>query len=898
MMARLPALVLALAASIAWPTVAGATDPAPAAASVRLDRAALDALRAAPLESEAPVVLRFAAPGVRAADAREIATSLRRIDVYAPDARVLEATADGYRELPRDSRLHFIGVGSVGQRVGLSLDPDTGAAEGILLRDGTMYALSGGADDAGLALAGRDVNAPLPGGEVPLGACSGNLQADGTPPGAGGKALDATVQPATTHAIGGAASLRRMVSFAPKVATRQATVAVDTDNELLNLKFGNNTSSATAYVAALFTALNAIYEDDPAQFGLQLRMVQGTVILRPSTTADPFNNTDGNATGAALIEFGGWWRNNQTATPRAFALLLSGKSSNAFSASGIAWLVENGSYCAATGAGSQNFGHYSVNQVFRFGGSQASDDAYLVAHELGHNLGARHTHCASSATGAQASTGTIDRCFNGEAVAGCYAGPQSCATGSESPLAPQGTLMSYCHLNGLNCGVSTELHPTHVTQLNGRLASQPGTCVSAIGNNTAPTLSLDAGSATYTENGAPATIALTAAATDAQGNWSGGRLSVSISAGAGADDRIGIGAAGGISVSGSNVNDGAMTFATLNASGGEVANTATLTATFNGSATNARVQALARAIQFRNVSDAPATAARTVAFTLVDGASASAPASRTVTVTAVNDAPTLNLPASIGITEDLAGTVVPVSFVDPDAGTGTVVASFSVPAGTLAANGTPQVTVGGTATARTLTGSLADLNQFLSNSGLSYTGAANATGAVSLGVALDDQGNTGSGGAQSANGSTTLQITAANDAPSVSAPASLSLMAGASVAVTPVSYADVDGPYPGAVTATYSAPSGTFAATAAGGVTVSGGGSGMLTLTGTLAAINSFVAATPVQYTAAATTSGVVPLTLALNDQGNVGGAPLSGTRVVNATVIAPGTIFVNGFED
>jgi hypothetical protein len=415
-------------------------------------------------------------------------------------------------------------------------------------------------------------------------------------------------------------------------------------------------------------------------------------------------------------------------------------------------------------------------------------------------------------------------------------------------------------------------------------------------SNQSPSLTLDAGSASYTENGAPILIAPSATAGDADGNWSGGRLSVAISAGASADDRIGIGATGGISVSGSNVNDGATTFATLNASGGEVANTATLTATFNGSATNARVQALARAIQFRNVSDAPATSARTVAFTLVDGASASAPATRTITVAAVNDPPTLNLPVSVGITEDLAGTVVPVSFVDPDAGTGSVVATFSVPAGTLSATSAAGVTVGGSATARTLAGTLDAINTFLSLGALSYTGAANANGAVTLTVSINDQGNTGSGGVRIASDTTTLQIAPANDAPTVSAPASLALLGGASIGVSPVSYADPDAPFGGNVVATYAAPNGTFAATSGGGVTVAGSGTGTLTLTGPLASINSFVGATPVQYTAGSA-SGVVPLTLSINDQGNTGGAPLGGSRTVNATVTAEGTIFVNGFE-
>src|SRR5690606_7359386 len=131
-----------------------------------------------------------------------------------------------------------------------------------------------------------------------------------------------------------------------------------------------------------------------------------------------------------------------------------------------AWLVTSGTYCTQTGSsGGQVFGHYSMNRVFWNPSLNAAQDAYLVGHELGHNLGARHTHCANATTGAQASTGTIDRCYNGEAGLGCYGGTQACPSGAESPLAPQGTLMSYCHLNGMGCGVSTEFHPTHVSQL-------------------------------------------------------------------------------------------------------------------------------------------------------------------------------------------------------------------------------------------------------------------------------------------------------------------------------------------------------------------------------------------------------------------------------------------------
>lgn len=851
-----------LAVACALPSPGAWAERPATSGSVRLDRAAIDALRDAPPGAEARVALRWTSPDMRRAGAAaaEVATTLRRIEVYAPDARVLEATAEGFRELPRDRRLHFIGVGTVGQRLGLSLDPESGAAEGILLRDGRMFALQGATDAEGLALDARDTDAPLPDGDVAVGSCSGNLSLDASlaTPKAGGLPLGDGIAPAP------AARPRLAPSFAPKVATRQAVLAVDTDNEFLQRKFSNNTGTATSYVAALFTALNAIYEDDPGQYGLQLRLVQGTVILRPSTTADPFTNADTNATGAALNEFGTYWQNNQSAVSRAFALLLSGKSANQNSASGIAWVITSGTYCTRTASSG---GHYSVNQVFWNPSLAASQDAYLVAHELGHNLGAFHTHCANATTGAQASTGTIDRCFNGESGAGCYAGPQACPSGAESPVAPQGTLMSYCHLNGLNCGVSTEFHPTHVSQLNGRLASQPGSCIGPLTTNQAPVITAPA-SFSAQEDTTLTLSGLSFADPDAGGTTL--TATFSIPAGNGA---INAAAASGVTIGGS-------------------ATARTLAGTLT---------ALNNALSAGSVTYVPAANASgsvSLTISLVDSGAPQGSDSevRTIAIAAVNDAPTLSLPVSIAGTEDQATTIVPVSFADVDAGGASVVATFGVPSGTLSATGTALVTVGGTATSRTLTGGVANLNSFLAAGQLTYTAAANANGNTALTVQVNDQGNTGGGGARIGNGTITLEIAPANDAPTVSAPASLLVQAGASIAVSPVSYADLDDPSGNiAVVATFSAPSGTFSAS--GGVAITGNGTGTLTLTGPLSTLNAFLAATPVQYSAAAGASGVVPLTLTINDQGNTGGAPLTRTATVNVQVTVPGTIFVNGFE-
>lgn len=732
---RLPCLIV-LAVALA-PALATAQS-----ARLEISKAQLEDLLSAQPGDERRLLTDWSAgePQRGATAPKSVELRLRRIEVYAPDARVLEATADGYRELARDPRLHFVAEPSAGQRMSLSLDPERAEAEGLLLLGGRMYSLTGARSEGGLALDASDMEQPLADGALRVASCVGDMSA---PSQATAKSDAPTAQPLrapeAANLFGApVAPAQRMAmqSFAPKAATRQVTLAIDTDNELLLKKFSNNTSNATAYVAALVAAMNAIYEDDPAQYGLQLRLLQGTLILRPSTTPDPYANNDDAASVAALTEFGNWWQTNQSGVSRAFALKLSGKANNPFSSTGIAWQLSGGSYCAATAS---QGGHYSVTRVFHSPQLVAADDAYVVSHELGHNLGARHTHCANATTGAQAATGTIDRCFNGESAGGCYAGPQACPTGAESPLAPQGTLMSYCHLNGLNCGVSSELHPTHVTQLNGRLASQPSSCVVPVGSN---------------------------------------------------------------------------------------------------------------------------------------------------------QAPTINAPASINGVEDTVLTLTGISVADPDSAS--LAATFSVPSGALNATAAAGVSVSGTASARVLTGSPSDLNSFLSEGRLSYAPVANANGNLTLGLSVTDTV------AAPVTRSVTLAMAAVNDAPTLNAPTSLAVQASVSSAISGVSYADVDSPGGGiAVQASYGAGTGSFTASSGGGVTVSGSGSGSLTLSGTLSAINSFVAATPVRFTASPTGPASVSLSLGISDLGNTGlGGALSATRSISVSVSGrEGELFANGFE-
>ena len=212
--------------------------------------------------------------------------------------------------------------------------------------------------------------------------------------------------------------------MAASIPARLAVVAVDTDTELMTERFANNTGQATTWIATLFTQLNVFYRRD-----LDVILMQGTTLLRTST--DPFSNVDTPASQAQLVEFGNWWQANQAAVPRAFAMLLSGKSSSGNSASGIAWLNR---YCQSAG----NNGSYSINQVSRTPGSgsptahSSSATSLAIIWSRAHALHERRDWRSPTPT---------KRSTSASMGSGCYAGHTPTCP-SSGPGAPRGTLMS------------------------------------------------------------------------------------------------------------------------------------------------------------------------------------------------------------------------------------------------------------------------------------------------------------------------------------------------------------------------------------------------------------------------------------------------------------------------
>jgi VCBS repeat-containing protein len=156
-------------------------------------------------------------------------------------------------------------------------------------------------------------------------------------------------------------------------------------------------------------------------------------------------------------------------------------------------------------------------------------------------------------------------------------------------------------------------------------------------------------------------------------NLDTGTLTVSIAAGGdSAEDALSIRnqgtGAGQIGVSGSTVRYGGTTIGTF--TGGSSGSD--LVITLNSNATPTAVTALVRNITYQNTdTNAPTTGARTVRFVLTDGdGGTSANYDATVTVTAVNDAPTdLSLLGNTVVENAANGTMVgTVSAMDPDSG--------------------------------------------------------------------------------------------------------------------------------------------------------------------------------------------------------------------------------------
>ncbi|GAB4212592.1 MAG: hypothetical protein OHK0022_48640 [Roseiflexaceae bacterium] len=195
-----------------------------------------------------------------------------------------------------------------------------------------------------------------------------------------------------------------------------------------------------------------------------------------------------------------------------------------------------------------------------------------------------------------------------------------------------------------------------------------------------------------------------------------------------------------------------------------------------GGTTIAQYQDVLRNLGYNNVSETPTPGVRTVAVEISDGIDRNQPlAFTTINVVATNDPPLLNVPAPVTLAEEGTAAITGITVSDVDALDNPVQVTLNVPpvAGTLTATASGGATVTGAGTASIqVTGTITDTNATLAS--LSFTGAldynTNAgpsttnTPAV-LSIAANDQGNTGTGGPRTAEGTLNITVNPINDAP-------------------------------------------------------------------------------------------------------------------------------------
>ncbi|WP_372993958.1 Ig-like domain-containing protein, partial [Sulfitobacter sp.] len=123
------------------------------------------------------------------------------------------------------------------------------------------------------------------------------------------------------------------------------------------------------------------------------------------------------------------------------------------------------------------------------------------------------------------------------------------------------------------------------------------------------------------------------------------------------------------------------------------------------------------------------------------------------------------------VDEDTSASFSDLSVLDPDAGAGDIAVDLGVDHGALSLGTSAGLTLtdgDGSDGTLAFTGTVADVNAALA--ALDYTGDQDFNGEDRLNISIDDQGNSGTGGAQSASASVVIDVAAVNDAPVFDAP--------------------------------------------------------------------------------------------------------------------------------
>jgi hypothetical protein len=258
-----------------------------------------------------------------------------------------------------------------------------------------------------------------------------------------------------------------------------------------------------------------------------------------------------------------------------------------------------------------------------------------------------------------------------------------------------------------------------------------------------------------------------------------------------------------------------------------------------------------------------------------------------IVVTNSNSKPMISLPTAISVREDTPTALSDIAFADADAGNSPVRATFeALPTGSTltAAILSPELSIVRTGTrVINITGPVSAINTWLKQQSLIYTPVKDATSGQSIRVTINDQGNTGSGGAQQTAVSKSVAVIPVNDAPINNLPGNQTTKENERLTFTgarSIRISDVDA-NEGHITVTLAATKGVFVVSSLPGDNTE---VSTLVLTGRLDSINAVLATLAFRPLK----PGTATLTVTTNDLGNVGdGGPQTTVGMITIEVVA-----------
>ena len=211
----------------------------------------------------------------------------------------------------------------------------------------------------------------------------------------------------------------------PPLLCKKVRVYWEADYKLYHNNFDDDIIATQNYLAGVFNQVATMYQNEGILFELTSCYIW--------TSADNYAT---GTSGSALNNFQARWNalnNNFTGD---IAMLIDGAPTNN---GGMAYILENGLCDRSYAYGYSNvFGTYSTVPAYTW-------DVYVLTHETGHLLGARHTHWCGWNTGPDGTCGAIDNCYTVEPGGNC-ATCDAINDASKYPAGFSGTVMSYCYL--------------------------------------------------------------------------------------------------------------------------------------------------------------------------------------------------------------------------------------------------------------------------------------------------------------------------------------------------------------------------------------------------------------------------------------------------------------------